>query len=480
MKRKEEKGSSNKKNEEETKKRKIIVISDDEEEEDILTLNKVTNNTINKSKTTNSTINTTTISTCSFNGEHIYYNKLENELDSNHFLTLTQILEPSKAKSIFLSSFCLDFEFLQTIIPFKTKCIPITISKHWSKTEEKQGRTILQIGKSPFCICHPPLLNQYSNMHAKLFLIEFEGYLRVVVTSANLTNFDWENFKQTIWIQDFPLKGNNNNNTKFGKLFENSLFEFWGHLTCNLPHKFLMRYDFSNANAVLIASVPGYHKDIKKYGHGAIKEALKQLEFDKLTNLKSFPVYYQMSSLGTMNTDWIKELLTSFYTKTINNGDLFHIIFPTLQCVNNSHFGLRAGGMIHFRSKSYQTKTFPKQCMSLYEPTQSNHLSHSKIALHVGLDKEENSIYGWICTGSHNLSQAALGKLQKNDTQIFISNYELSICMKVKSNIKIEKDVIDNSVLESACGLIIPFTIPPTRYDFKSDEPFILENVQDN
>ena len=35
-------------------------------------------------------------------------------------------------------------------------------------------------------------------------LIKFENFLRVVVTTSNLLEKDWEELGQLIWFQDFP------------------------------------------------------------------------------------------------------------------------------------------------------------------------------------------------------------------------------------------------------------------------------------
>ncbi|EFC49742.1 predicted protein [Naegleria gruberi] len=317
-------------------------------------------------------------------------------------------------------------------------------------------------------------------MHAKLFIIEFDDFIRIVVSSANLTDFDWSFFKQCIWIQDFPKKENiSNNNTN---QFENTLVEFWTKLTDGIPGNFLRKYDYSNAKGELIPSIPGYHTNIEKdkYGHLAIKKAIERMNFTKneILNLKQSPLYYQMSSIGSMNLDWIKELSSSFYLKDCNN---FNIVFPSLESVSSSHFGLRCGGMIHLKSKTFETSTFPKHLMTHYSPNQANHLAHSKILLHL-----ENLKNGYIFVGSHNLSQPALGKLQKNGTQLYISNYELGVIFKLNNfnsennleNNSQEKEV-NNENLDKYCKLNLPFKIPTKRMDLKHDSPFILETVQD-
>ena len=46
----------------------------------------------------------------------------------------------------------------------------------------------------------------YGVFHSKLMLLEFDDKLRVVVSSANLYEHDWEHMSNVIWFQDFPKK----------------------------------------------------------------------------------------------------------------------------------------------------------------------------------------------------------------------------------------------------------------------------------
>ena len=43
----------------------------------------------------------------------------------------------------------------------------------------------------------------YASYHSKLFVCEFDDCLRVLVTSANLTVYSWQDISQVIWAQDF-------------------------------------------------------------------------------------------------------------------------------------------------------------------------------------------------------------------------------------------------------------------------------------
>lgn len=430
-----------------------------------------------------------------YTGEHMYLNKLPGyEKESyTHTLSIQDLLDVDNLESATLSTYCLDLEYLKKVLPFHKRCIPITLIKHWSKgagdDDEKQGRTMTQIGKSPFCICHPYLLAAYSNMHAKLMLLTFPGFLRIVVSSANLTNFDWDCYTQTIWVQDFPIKmSNSSSNNSIQTQFEKTLLDFWSHLTLKLPAAWLCKYDYSDAKVDLVPSVPGYHsnRQIECYGHmllrGLIKDRLNTEEHDAL---KQNNVYIQVSSMGSMNTKWLSEFATSLGVKYVpeataqiptkmnkktrsnvktetnvtNNLNQLKIIFPTIQTVANSELGMRAGGMIHLNQKTLIGKEFPRHALCDYENalnSQGRYLAHSKIMIHRTIS---HGHIGWMYIGSHNFSMAAWGRLQKNATQLQISNYEIGVFFKnLPPNVR------------------IPFKIPPRSYN-KSDEPFVLDVV---
>jgi tyrosyl-DNA phosphodiesterase 1 len=83
---------------------------------------------------------------------------------------------------------------------------------------------------------------------------------------------------------------------------------------------------------------------------------------------------------------------------------------------------------------------------------------------------KDGKLYTWQMIGSHNFSGAALGKLQKNGTQIHISNYELSVFFKPKCYENIY--FITNETLPKE--IPIPFKIPGQRYK-KDESPFIQD-----
>src|SRR3989338_8848283 len=115
--------------------------------------------------------------------------------------------------------------------------------------------------------------------------------------------------------------------------------------------------------------------------------------------------------------------------------------------------------MIHLKSNTFDNPSFPKRLMTHYLPNQANHLAHSKIILYLA-----NLKLGYLFVGSHNLSQPALGKLQKQNSQLYISNYELGIILNINQLKTFEEQddtsIVNNETLNKQYHLNLPFKIP--------------------
>ncbi|KAF5898703.1 tyrosyl-DNA phosphodiesterase 1, partial [Clarias magur] len=75
----------------------------------------------------------------------------------------------------------------------------------------------------------------------------------------------------------------------------------------------------------------------------------------------------------------------------------------------------------------------------------------------------------WFLVTSANLSKAAWGALEKNNTQMMIRSYELGILYLPSafnmSAFSVEKNIFP--VSSSSTGFPVPFDLPPLRYSTK-------------
>ena len=137
---------------------------------------------------------------------------------------------------------------------------------------QRKEQTVVK-GQTSFRITHIKLPR--GSMHAKLCLLKFPSFLRAVVSSSNLSD-EWETIQQVVWVQDFPLRmastqaAANDFDCYLGKVLD-----FLGVDRAIFP---LEAYEFTKANARLVASLPGTHSERSKrnilYGHMRIRHIL--------------------------------------------------------------------------------------------------------------------------------------------------------------------------------------------------------------
>ncbi|KAI4343525.1 hypothetical protein L6164_010864 [Bauhinia variegata] len=128
--------------------------------------------------------------------------------------------------------------------------------------------------------------------HPKLLVFQREDSIRVVITSANLVEKQWNNVTNTIWWQDFPRVSSADYASLFPKNLDGDMnldseCDFAAHLSgfmasllIDMPDQAhwivdLTKYDFRGATGHLIASVPGIHC----YRSFAMSESLNSSTF---------------------------------------------------------------------------------------------------------------------------------------------------------------------------------------------------------
>jgi hypothetical protein len=84
--------------------------------------------------------------------------------------------------------------------------------------------------------------------HAKLMILIYDEWIRVVISSANLISHDWEISENIVFVQDFPRYNENNTTNNDLHLFAKELKDYLlamglkSHIIDKLP-----QYDFSKA-----------------------------------------------------------------------------------------------------------------------------------------------------------------------------------------------------------------------------------------
>ncbi|KAH6773794.1 tyrosyl-DNA phosphodiesterase-like protein [Perilla frutescens var. frutescens] len=295
--------------------------------------------------------------------------------------------------------------------------------------------------KPPNWILHkPPLPISYGTHHSKAMLLVYPRGVRVIVHTANLIYVDWNNKTQGLWMQDFPWKDQNSNSKGCG--FENDLVEYlgtlkWPEFIANLPTigsfsinpSFFRKFDYSSAKVRLIASVPGYHTGsrLSKWGHMKLRTVLQECTFEN--QFEKSNLIYQFSSLGSLDEKWMAELASSMSAgmtedkKPLGIGKPL-IIWPSVEDVRCSLEGYASGNSIPSPLKNVE-KEFLKKYWARWK---SSHAGRCRAMPHIKtFTRYSGQNIAWLLLTSANLSKAAWGALQKNNSQLMIRSYELGV-----------------------------------------------------
>ncbi|KAH9705759.1 FHA domain-containing protein [Citrus sinensis] len=188
-------------------------------------------------------------SSCSPPGKKFYLNRLEfMDLTSLNYdvISLPELLYPVESISrMFIATFTSDILWFP----------PFPESVAFGENCKKQG-----------IACH----------HPKLFVLQREDSIRVIVTSANLGAKQWNAATNTVWWQDFPRRRALDYLSLFVQTpveeinqdsrsdFAAQLASFMASLVIDVPSQAhwiveLTKYDFASAAGHLVASVPGIH-----------------------------------------------------------------------------------------------------------------------------------------------------------------------------------------------------------------------------
>ncbi|KAI4295847.1 hypothetical protein L6164_035847 [Bauhinia variegata] len=365
-----------------------------------------------------------------------------------------------------LSNYMVDIDWLIPACPTLSK-VPHVLVIHG----ESDGRVDDMKRKKPanWILHKPPLPISFGTHHSKAMILVYQQGVRVIVHTANLIYVDWNNKSQGLWMQDFPWKDKNSPNKGSG--FENDLVEYlntlkWPEVSIKFPNlgdysinpSFFKKFDYSNAMVRLIASVPGYHTgtSLKKWGHMKLRSLLQECTFDE--EFKNSPLVFQFSSLGSLDEKWIVELASSMSAglsedKTPLGVGEPQIIWPTVEDVRCSLEGYAAGNAIPSPLKNVE-KGFLRKYWAKWK---ADHTGRSRAMPHIKTFARYNGQnLAWFLLTSANLSKAAWGALQKNNSQLMIRSYELGVLF-LPSLIKKRGCTSNGSLSKETCE------IPRTR-----------------
>eukprot|EP01103_Thecamoeba_quadrilineata_P011889 TRINITY_DN2947_c0_g1_i3.p1 TRINITY_DN2947_c0_g1~~TRINITY_DN2947_c0_g1_i3.p1 ORF type:complete len:331 (-),score=38.28 TRINITY_DN2947_c0_g1_i3:61-1053(-) len=245
-----------------------------------------------------------------------------------------------------------------------------------------------------------------SLVHAKMMLLSFPKFLRVIISSSNISLLEWTQVRQVTWYQDFSLGDTQASQTKSKNSSEllEDMVDFFERLSVpSEKYQHIFRYDFSKCLVKLVFSVPQIEQKKEKPNS---KEDTKN-GFNRLKSLISryFPngppsedLIYQANTISASNAKWMEDFrksLTSTKSKT------FNLVYPTEK--DYSKFLTQGTALAFVRTR----EAFPLD--SLYrciDCSGKDILLHSKCLF----PRSKK----WLYIGSHNLTRKAWGNISKN------------------------------------------------------------------
>ena len=322
-----------------------------------------------------------------------------------------------------------------------------------------------------FCCLQPPT-ERYGTHHSKMMIVVRPERLVVSIVTANLIFSDWGNKTNGVWTGSFPRRpsGSLPPGGSAGALgsFGSDLLEYyegvralgmrpppgWSprgseELWQALDLTFIGRYDFSASRARLLPSLPGRHSgdSLRRWGHmrlRALLEAEAAAKPKATAKFASAPLLMQFSSLSSPGTNpgWLAELVRSF-CGAAQAPSAVQVVYPTQAEVGGSLEGWVAGTSIpcsvdnaeRLRERLDELPSerlggtsggprIPRGSLCSWDggDTACGGASGRKLAVpHIKTYcrylPEDRSV-AWFALASHNLSQAAWGKLEKGGTQV--------------------------------------------------------------
>lgn len=344
------------------------------------------------------------------------------ELDPDK-LSFDDIVITSGLQSCFLSAYVADMDFLFEKLSVVPRVV-LSLDKSQGIAGNFPKWKSLQVVLPEF-----PRFPSYGVMHSKIMLLFYDQWLRLVISSANLMDYDYELVQNIVFVQDFPK-------SRTGPLPATSYAQAspvgpfrkeLDHILrlLKLPTDFYIdNYNFSTVEVKLVYSTPG----ITSIGPATTGLTMlsRQIHHSLPGGDDSAFVEALGSSLGVLDNGWLSDFWTCCQGRLpavisperdrLNN---FRIIFPTSEYAMNDPGVFRT---IFCQSKNWQK--YPKKmfyhCKSSFG---TNQPLHAKML--VAFDERCQPI--WFYIGSSNFTPSAWGKFVKEKRQIMIANYELGV-----------------------------------------------------
>eukprot|EP00762_Andalucia_godoyi_P002776 ANDGO_04458.mRNA.1 Tyrosyl-DNA phosphodiesterase 1 len=416
-----------------------------------------------------------------FDGTSLFMNKPVFLADSDcpGHLPIRSVVQSRNLEFALVTAMIVDEDFVRKLVG--NTCNLVIVTDPGENQDARQNGLSVKTSDNTTIIMPPIRTGKWGFMHAKLFMLEYGDFMRIIISSANLGVADFALVGQCFWICDVPARS---------LAVPSSSMSTAKSAFCGLP-KFVLdlkwfvqslkvgiqdiarlfdsdRYDFSviPQDIALIHSIPGFHKGdwMHRQGHLSLRKNLEP--FHGVLNPDSV-VCYQTSSVGLLDKAFQDQFARSIGIECSSLGNVF-VLFPSKETVESTKSeGCEA--FMCLNDKHWMHAQFPRDWFHDVigpDAARDRILLHSKILFQVDRD---TGLF-WLYAGSANASPSAWGKFtSKNEDMFRVANYELGVLF-LPSERRCQMG------LQNWCSL--PFKIPDAKSEI-SYTPFMFGAATD-
>nr|CAD7588251.1 unnamed protein product [Timema genevievae] len=340
----------------------------------------------------------------------------------------------------------------------------------------------------------------FGHHHTKMSLFRYsDESIRVIVSTANLVESDWENRTQGLWISPACPKLPADSDTSAGDSPTEFKSDLLRYLTSyKLPQlqewvTAVRETDFSTIRVCFIASVPSTHRgpEFEKWGHRRLASLLKKHVTAPVDS--SWNILAQCSSIGSLGPEpeaWMcGELRSSMAQRAgasiaLQSLPHFKVIYPSFRNVASSIDGLLGGGCLPYSMKTHTKQPWFTKYLHEWKSSKrhrSEAMPHIKTYARVSSNGQQ---LAWFHLTSANLSKAAWGNLNKvkgrpsTDASagagLYMMSYEAGVLFLPKFLVNDNVFHLDESRGSSTPLFPLPYDLPLSPYSPR-DKPWVTE-----
>lgn len=376
-------------------------------------------------------------------------------------IKIEEVLEKSTLRTALLSAFQWDTDWIMAKLNLQQTKVIMVVQADNDAVKQQYRQETEYLGKI-LRLVFPSMEGNVNCMHSKLMLLFHPHKLRVVIPTANMTDYDWGEqgtMENSVFLIDLPrLEQTTADDADSLPQFGRELQFFLRKMGCEDDIlKGVLNFDFSNTKHIAFVHSVGasahYGEDMERTGYVGLSKAIRELNSssgDYLSSTSDLRIDYVASSIGSLNDAFLTiihnaargEAATATpkslsgpalkpFQDTSSNAhirDLFLIYYPLHSTVTSSKAG--SAGTICLKSDWWRGAPFPRECFRDYRSKRSGVLSHNKILYARGINDKGQQV-AWQYVGSANLSESAWGKLswdkKRKEWKLGCRNWECGV-----------------------------------------------------